>query len=306
MEIFQYQAANNPIYREYLHHRRVAIHQISNYEQIPFLPISFFKSHLIKTGAWPEEAIFTSSGTAGSVVSRHAVRSLQFYLGHTVRIFEDNFGPLGQYHVLALLPSYLEREGSSLIAMAKHFIDRSQSSFSGFYLNNLAELAAQVDQMRTGHRKVLLLGVTFALLDFAEQYPMNLSHCAVMETGGMKGRRQELTRQEVHAILKPRLRLPTVFSEYGMTELLSQAYSKGEGRYQCPPWMKVLLRDPEDPFDYSDTRQQGAINIIDLANFDSCAFIETQDLGKKHEQGYFEVLGRMDNSDIRGCNLLVG
>lgn len=190
--------------------------------------------------------------------------------------------------------------------MARHFIDESRSPFSGFYLHNLAELHRQLGKLRGSNRKVLLLGVTFALLDFAEQYPMDLSHGMVMETGGMKGRRQELTRQEVHEILKSRLQLSNVHSEYGMTELLSQAYSTGEGRFQCPPWMKVLLRDPEDPFDHPEMRQQGALNIIDLANFDSCAFIETQDLGKKHEQGYFEVLGRMDNSDIRGCNLLVG
>ncbi|MFZ5970633.1 MAG: acyl transferase [Bacteroidota bacterium] len=279
--------------------------RIASFDQIPFLPISFFKSRLVKTGSWPEEVVFTSSGTTGSVVSRHAVRQRHFYLHHSLRIFEHFFGRIDQYHVLALLPSYLEREGSSLIAMARHFIDQSQSPFSGFYLHNLAELHTQLGKLRGSNRKVLLLGVTFALLDFAEQYSMDLSHCMVMETGGMKGRRQELTRQEVHEILQSRLQISNVYSEYGMTELLSQAYSTGEGRFQCPPWMKVLLRDPEDPFDHAEMRQQGAINIIDLANFDSCAFIETQDLGKKDEQGYFEVLGRMDNSDIRGCNLLV-
>jgi phenylacetate-coenzyme A ligase PaaK-like adenylate-forming protein len=306
IRLFQFQALHNPVYREYLGYLGITPNTIEHYRDIPFLPISFFKSHKVQTGSWKDEGVFFSSGTTGAVPSRHLVMDKVFYLRNTVEIFARHFGPLSDFHVLALLPSYLEREGSSLIAMAENFIRLSGSPQSGFYLNNQNELISKLKTLHGGPRKVLLLGVTFALLDLAENFEIDLGHCMVMETGGMKGRRPEKTRQEVHEYLMGRLNLDKVYSEYGMTELFSQAYSAGNGLFQAPAWMKVILRDPEDPFEYSEATKQGAINIIDLANFHSCAFIETQDLGQLGKNGYFEVLGRMDNADIRGCNLLVG
>lgn len=306
LRLFRFQATSNPVYKEYLGYLRVNPDAIRQYTEIPFLPIAFFKSREVQTGEWSAETLFTSSGTTGSIPSRHLVRDRGFYLQNTVRIFTDFFGELRNFHVIALLPSYLERQGSSLIAMADHFIKLSESPHSGFYLNNQRELVEKVLSLRHDGRKVLLLGVTFALLDLAEQFELDLSHCLVMETGGMKGRRVEKTRRDIHDYLAGRLNLDRVYSEYGMTELLSQAYSLGSGLFKGPPWFKVILRDPEDPFEVSDQRLQGAMNVIDLANFHSCAFIETQDLGRRDQNGYFEVLGRMDNADIRGCNLLVG
>ena len=306
LRLFRHQAANNEVYAAYIHHLGVKVEEVGGVSEIPFLPISFFKNHLVQTGQWTPETIYTSSGTTGAVTSRHAVWSEAFYVRHAEEIFRHFFGAIEQYHVLALLPSYLERAGSSLVVMAQHFVKQSGSSDSGFYLYNVDELMSRLIRLRANSKKVLLLGVTFALLDLAERFEEDLSHCVVMETGGMKGRRPEITRQELHDILQKRLHLASVTSEYGMTELMSQAYSKGSGVFEAPWSMKVLLRDPEDPLDVSETREQGAINIIDLANFHSCAFIETQDLGKMHPGGYFEVLGRMDNSDIRGCNLMVG
>lgn len=271
---------------------------------IPFLPITFFKTHEVTSGRWAPEVIFTSSGTVDKDVSRHFIPSLPFYLQHSQKIFESFFGPLEQFHVLSLLPSYLERTGSSLVAMAKHFILESKSPFSGFYLNDLDRLAASLERLK-GERKVLLLGVSFALLELAENYDIDLGHCLVMETGGMKGRRKEIIRLELHEILRKNLNIERVCSEYGMTELLSQAYSFGEGMFRCPPSMKVLVKEVNDPFS-EVILTSGRINVIDLANTHSCAFIETQDLGRLCQDGHFEVLGRMDNSDIRGCNLILG
>jgi hypothetical protein len=304
LKLFRHQAVENQVYRTYLAYLGVEIEEVGAIRDIPFLPISFFKTQSVVSGNWSPEVIFTSSGTAGQQVSRHSVPSLSFYRKHSQGIFESFFGPLEEYHVLALLPSYLERTGSSLVAMANHFILESKSSFSGFYLNDLDRLAAHLVELK-GDRKVLLLGVTFALLDLAEKYDIDLGHCMVMETGGMKGRRKEIVREELHEILCGNLNIKKVYSEYGMTELLSQAYSTGGGLFSCPPCMRVLLKEINDPFGGA-IHTSGVINVIDLANAHSCAFIETQDLGRLGQDGHFEVLGRIDNSDIRGCNLMAG
>ncbi|HNP78206.1 MAG: acyl transferase [Cyclobacteriaceae bacterium] len=304
LDLFRAQALECPIYRQYLTYLGVAPLQITTVQDIPFLPISLFKHHLVMTGQWMPEVIYTSSGTTGAEVSRHAVSSVAGYLHHARRTFELFYGPLNEFHVLCLLPSYLERTGSSLVAMANDFIVASGSPHSGFYLKDLDALASKLESLRDG-RKVLLLGVTFALLDLAEQFELDLRHCVVMETGGMKGRRPEITREELHGILTRSFNVPAIHSEYGMTELLSQAYSAGAGLFKCSPTMRVLLREIDDPFS-PEYRGTGVIRVIDLANHHSCAFIESQDLGRVHENGDFEVLGRMDNSDLRGCNLLVG
>lgn len=302
LKLFHFQIKSNRTYDAFTAY--LGRRSPSSLRDIPFLPIGFFKSHDVKTGDWTPEVVFSSSGTGG-VTSHHAVRSRTSYLQRTESIFEYFFGPLTDYIIAALLPSYLEREGSSLVAMADYFIRRSGSAESGFFLNNQAELVERLQAWKQSGRKVLLLGVSFALLDLAEDHPADLSHCMIMETGGMKGRRQEITRQELHGVLRSRLGVKQVLSEYGMTELLSQAYSMGEGRFLTPPGMRVMIRDINDPFDLGQREKAGGINVIDLANVDSCAFIETQDLGKINQDGSFEVLGRIDNSDVRGCNLLV-
>ncbi len=306
LRMFHFQAVNNPIYTRYLEHLKCDIAKVSDLQQIPFLPISFFKSQIIKSGEWQTCAEFSSSGTTGSISSKHPVYDLDFYRLHSENIFEHFFGDPESFHFLALLPSYLEREGSSLIEMMNHFIIRSKSDHSGFYLNNYIELVNKLIKLKIDSRKVILWGVSFALLDLAEAFELDLSHCIIIETGGMKGRRREWIREELHQYLTRRFNVKVIHSEYGMTELMSQAYSMGSGRYLCPPSMKVIIRNMNDPFEILSTGKTGGINIIDLANFHSCAFIETQDLGSVNEQGFFEVLGRMDNSDIRGCNLLVG
>lgn len=304
LQLFHFQAQNNQVYHQYLHYLNCKTDQIQSLTEIPFLPISFFKSHLIKTDFWQPEITFTSSGTTGMVTSKHEVLDLTFYLNLSEHIFTHFYGPPSDYHFLALLPSYLEREGSSLIAMMDHLIKQSKSEHSGFYLHNLDELANKLRALRRDKRKVILWGVSFALLDLAEAYPLDLSDCIVIETGGMKGRRKEWIREELHKYLGNRFNLSAIHSEYGMTELMSQAYSRGNGYYHCPPWMKVTVRDINDPFSNVNGKT-GAIKVIDLANFHSCAFIETQDLGQIDQNGSFEVLGRLDNSDVRGCNLLV-
>jgi phenylacetate-coenzyme A ligase PaaK-like adenylate-forming protein len=304
IRLFRFQAENSPIYKSYLHNLHVNPAEVNQLTQIPFLPISFFKTQKIQTGLWTPETEFTSSGTTGAQTSRHFVADLSFYLEHVERTFERFYGSLQQYHILALLPAYLERTGSSLIAMIDHFIKRSDSEHSGFYLYNHEELVKKIEVLKSGSRKILMWGVSFALLDLAEQFEIDLSKAIVMETGGMKGRRQELTRKELHGFLNQRFNTLAIHSEYGMTELMSQAYSSGGGYYQMPPWMKVVIREINDPFNYLKHRT-GGINVVDLANFHSCAFIETQDLGKTLETGELEILGRIDNSDVRGCNLLV-
>lgn len=307
LELFQFQSQSNPIYRKYIEARRLDTMSVKTLDQIPFLPIRFFKDHKVISGNeknYPD--FFSSSGTTGTITSRHYIWSEQWYLAHAQRIFEHDFGALKDFHILALLPAYLERKGSSLVSMAEHFIRKSKSEHSGFYLYNHDELIRRMEMLANDGRKILLLGVTFALLDLAESgkdftSPRDL---IVMETGGMKGRRTEMIREEVHDILKPFFGVDVIYSEYGMTELMSQAYSKGGGKYTLPASMRVILRDVNDPLSIAK-RSQGGINVIDLANFHSCAFIETQDLGKYDENGMLEVLGRFDNSETRGCNLLV-
>jgi len=300
LRLFEFQAKSNPVYAEYIRYLGITPSKVTSLNNIPYLPVSFFKTHDIRTDNWKEQAVFTSSGTTGTVSSRHLVYNLGFYLSNTIRCFEFFYGDPSNYTTLALLPSYAERQGSSLIAMIEHFIDRGSG---GFYHNDRAGLLERLHE--SSHKKVILWGVTFALLDLAEERELDLSNCIVFETGGMKGRRKEITRAELHEFLGRRFHT-SIHSEYGMTELMSQAYSKGDGIFKCPPWMKVVLRDPEDPRDLAGGRERGGINIIDLANIHTCAFIETQDLGKMWLPGVtFEVLGRMDNSDIRGCNLLV-
>ncbi|MEX2564965.1 MAG: acyl transferase [Cyclobacteriaceae bacterium] len=307
LKLFHYQAENNLIYRKYLEYLGVKSSEISSIQSIPFLPVSFFKNHKVITGALSGfDTCYTSSGTTGQVSSRHYLRSKAFYLEHAANLFEMQYGNLKNYHILALLPSYLERKGSSLVDMVAHFMERSQSDAAGFYLFNHKDLMDNILHLQSGKRKVLLIGVTFALLDLAEgtQEEPFIPNLMIMETGGMKGRRREMIREEVHGILKNKFGVDHVHSEYGMTELISQAYSRGEGIYTVPPTMGVYIRDVHDPFDI-DSKNKGAVNIIDLANFNSCAFIETQDLGEKHEDGTFSILGRIDNSELRGCNLMV-
>jgi len=305
IEVFQYQAKNNKVYKEYLHHLNCNINSVNQICQIPFLPIEFFKSHKITSTSVTAKAIFTSSGTTGSLTSRHFVPDLGIYEASFTKGFEQYYHSVKDYCILALLPSYLEREGSSLIYMMEHMIKDSNHPKSGFYLHNHEELIATISELKKSNQKILLLGVSFALLDLAEKYKLDFSDVIIMETGGMKGRRKEITREELHAFLCDRLNVTEVHSEYGMTELLSQAYSKGNSLFHTPSWMKIIIRDTYDPFSYEKIGRSGGVNVIDLANVHSCAFIETQDLGRMHTDGSFEILGRFDHSDIRGCNLLI-
>lgn len=305
LSLFWMQAKENPVYQKYLTYLGVRPQSVNRIELIPFLPISFFTEQDVVTGQWKEETIFLSSATSGLGQSRHKVKSLEAYLSNATRIFSQFYGPLTNYHFFALLPSYLEREGSSLIEMVRHFIKLSQSEFSAFYLQNRGQLVKQIELAKATQKKVILLGVTFALLDLAEEVELDLSNCIVMETGGMKGRREEITREELHGFLGSRFNVPVVHSEYGMTELFSQAYSLGKGYFKAPPGMKLIIREINDPFKALNVGKTGGINVIDLSNIYTCAFVETQDLGRIRQDGSFEVLGRIDNSDIRGCNLLV-
>ncbi|MFN0032028.1 MAG: acyl transferase [Flavobacteriales bacterium] len=304
LQVFHHQAIHCPIYAQYIKAISKAAISVNNLEEIPFLPIEFFKSHRIVTGIYEAETAFTSSGTTGSNHAVHHMKSLAAYEQVFTRIFETNYGSLADYCVAALLPSYLERTGSSLVFMANHFISKTTENGSGFFLYNHAELAALLTRCEKRGQKALLLGVTFALLDFAENQPMPLKNTLVMETGGMKGRREELTRQQVHEILGEAFNLKQVHSEYGMTELMSQAYSQGEGVFQCPSWMRLLVRETTDPLSISSSGK-GCLNVIDLANLHSCSFIATQDLGHVLPDGRFEVLGRMDHTEARGCNLML-
>lgn len=294
------------MYKAFVDNLSINPQNVSRLEDIPFLPIAFFKTHAMQTGGWTPETVFTSSGTTGATVSRHPVRDLGFYLRHSERCFEHFFGPLTDYHFLALLPSYLERQGSSLIAMMDHFIKASGSPHSGFYLYTIDTLLADLEKLKHDSRKVILWGVSFALLDLVEQHHPDLGHCLVFETGGMKGRRREITRAELHTTITQGLNVRSIYSEYGMTELLSQAYTKGGSQFTAPPWMKVIGREITDPLTKGIVGETAALNVIDLANWNTISFLETEDLGRVYPDGTFEVLGRMDNSDVRGCNLLVG
>ena len=310
LEIFRVQYDNNPVYRNYTDALKLNPDLIKSVEQIPFLPVRFFKSHEIKTTSFNPEAIFESSGTTGRVNSRHLIKDLRLYKKSFITGFESFYGPVKDYCIIGLLPSYFERKNSSLIYMVEKLIQLSQHARSGFYLNENEKLISVLNELERQQQKALLVGVTFALLDLAEKFSMDLKHTIIMETGGMKGRRGEMIRPQVHAILQNAFNVSAIHSEYGMTELLSQSYSKEKGIFHCPPWMKVLVRDDEDPLEihmpYSGSMAyvSGAINIIDLANIYSCSFIATDDVGKIYSDGGFEVLGRMDNSDLRGCSLL--
>ncbi|MET3129475.1 hypothetical protein ABID42_004599 [Arcicella rosea] len=312
LDIFRFQAQNNITYAKYLKNLQVDVSTLQSIQDIPFLPIEFFKTQSILTGDIEPKVIFESSGTTGQNTSRHLVADPAFYLQIAEQIFEKFYGKLSDFTILALLPSYLERNNSSLVYMVQHFIQQSKSTNSGFYLNNYQELGATMKRISTENpdKKILLIGVTFGLLDFAEagldlSFLQDFNNLIVMETGGMKGRRKELLREEVHEILTKAFAVDKIHSEYGMTELLSQGYSFGEGIFDLPASMKILLRDVNDPFNVKN-QSRGGINVIDLANIDSCSFIETKDLGSfVTENQQFRVLGRFDNSDIRGCNLMI-
>jgi phenylacetate-coenzyme A ligase PaaK-like adenylate-forming protein len=305
LEIFNFQYSNNMVYRRFCDLLKIFPKQVTEVSKIPFLPIQFFKSHEILSSKNSIEKTFSSSGTTGIKTSKHFVTDLSLYEDSFTKAFRHFYGDIKNYVVLALLPSYLEREGSSLIYMANYLIEKSGHPQSGFYLNNLTDLKNTLISLDKAGKKILLIGVSFALLDLVETHQFKLKNTVVMETGGMKGRRKEMIREELHQILKKGFGVDQIHSEYGMTELLSQAYSKGNGVFVCPPWMEILIRDPEDALEHLAPGKIGGINVIDLANLNSCAFIATQDLGKRHNDGSIEILGRFDSSDIRGCNLLI-
>lgn len=305
LNVFQYQAINNSIYAKFLSFLKIDPFCIVDIEQIPFLPIQFFKTFSVLSSKEKVQQTFLSSGTSGLEQSKHHVTDLNIYENSFEKGFEYFYGNIENYTILALLPSYLERKGSSLIYMVDHLIKKGESKDSGFYLHNLEELTHKLTQLEANNKKVLLIGVSYALLDLLELQNFNFENTIVMETGGMKGQRKELIKEELHQLLCKGFGVDKIHSEYGMTELLSQAYSKGNGIFTCPPWMKILTRDTEDPLSLLSHNRVGGINVIDLANINSCSFIATQDLGKTHSNNTFEVLGRFDNSDIRGCNLML-
>lgn len=305
LKVFKFQFENNPVYRSFCDLLYKHPSDITKSESIPFLPIQFFKSHSIISGTQPFETVFTSSGTTGSVISKHHITDIKLYEESFKKGIQHFYGNIEDYVVLALLPSYLERDGSSLIYMVEALIKDSKHPESGFYLNNLSDLKNTLIRLDERGQKVLLIGVSFAFLDLVEMHTFQLKNTIVMETGGMKGRRKELVRDELHSILKEGFGVEKIHSEFGMTELLSQAYSKGDGLFECPPWMKIMTRDTEDALTILPSNKTGGINVIDLANINSCSFIATQDLGKVHQHGTFEIIGRFDASDIRGCNLML-
>ena len=304
LEVFHYQAGQCPIYSEFISGLGIDPLSVQKVSDIPFLPIQFFKSHSVISGNKKPEITFSSSATSG-VQSQHQVTDLSIYEHSFREGFKKHYGGVKQYAILALLPSYLEREGSSLIYMVDDLIRKSENSKSGYFLHNHADLYQALQELKEKNTATILIGVTYALLDFAEQYKIDFPNLIVMETGGMKGKRKELIREELHAVLQKGFGVSSIHSEYGMTELLSQAYSKGTGIFKCPPWMQINIRDINDPFTLLDPGKTGGLNVIDLANINSCSFIATQDLGKLYPDGSFEVLGRFDNSDMRGCNLMV-
>lgn len=305
IQIFKFQFENNRVYRSFCDLLYIHPSDVKSLKDIPFLPIQFFKSHSVLSSKESVQTTFTSSGTTGSNTSKHLVTNLEIYEESFKKGFEHFYGAIEDYVVLALLPSYLERSGSSLIYMVDAFIKQSNHIESGFYLNNLSELKDRLTTVDSQGKKVLLIGVSFALLDLVEAHQFQLKNTIIMETGGMKGRRKELVRDELHAILKQGFGVDAIHSEYGMTELLSQAYSQGNGIFNCPNWMRIVTRDTEDALTLQPTGKAGGINVIDLANINSCSFIATQDLGRVYQNNSFEIIGRFDTSDIRGCNLMV-
>ena len=305
LKVFRFQYENNLVYQEFCDFLKVDKQSVKSLEQIPFLPIQFFKSHDVVANTDDIQETFTSSGTTGMITSKHLVTDVSLYEQSYRNAFSEFYGNIEDYAVLALLPSYLERSGSSLIYMVKDLIELSNNENSGFYLHNYDELIAKLVELDNAGQNVILIGVTYALLDLVEKQNFQLKNTIIMETGGMKGKRKEMIREELHEILCTSFRVQNIHSEYGMTELLSQAYSLGNGIFECPTWMQILIRDTDDAMTYVNNGKTGGINVIDLANINSCSFIATQDLGKKYPNNSFEVLGRFDNSDIRGCNLMV-
>ncbi|GAA4944918.1 acyltransferase [Algibacter agarivorans] len=305
LQVFKFQFENNRVYRSFCDLLYKHPSDVKTLKDIPFLPIQFFKTKAVLSSKEPIKTTFTSSGTTGSSTSKHHVTDLEIYTQSFTKGFQQFYGNIEDYVILGLLPSYLEREGSSLIYMVDAMIKISKHDESGFYLNTISALKDTLIKLDSEEKKVLLIGVSFALLNLVETYKFNLNNTIIMETGGMKGRRKEMIRAELHKTLKDGFGVDNIHSEYGMTELLSQAYSKGQGVFNCPPWMKILTRDTEDALSIQNYGKAGGINVIDLANINSCAFIATQDLGRVNADGSFEVIGRFDNSDIRGCNLMV-
>ena len=305
LKTFRFQYENNLVYRQFCNFLKTDVQRVKSLEQIPFLPIQFFKSHKVVSNINPIQETFTSSGTTGMTTSKHFVTDVSLYEESYRNGFSQFYGNIEDYVVLALLPSYLEREGSSLIYMVEDLIQMTNNPESGFYLHNHDELIEKLIRLDSSGQNVILIGVTYALLDLIEKHPFQLQNTIIMETGGMKGRRKEMIREELHEQLCQGFGVTAIHSEYGMTELLSQAYSLGNGVFECPSWMQILVRDTEDALTYVGAGKTGGINVIDLANINSCSFIATQDLGKKNPNNSFEVLGRFDNSDIRGCNLMV-
>ncbi len=310
LEIFRFQYAENPVYNAWCKALYTTPGNVRSVAKIPFLPISFFKTHTVQSGVVEKPVLFESSGTTRAVTGRHLVNDISLYEKSFTVAFENFYGPVNDYCIIGLLPAYLERANSSLVYMVDKLVQQSNHPESGFYLNEYEKLYNTLLYLEGKKQKTLLIGVTFALLDFADAYNFPLRYTIMMETGGMKGRRKEMIRDEVHEHLKKSFSLPSIHSEYGMTELLSQAYSKGDGLFNCPPWMKVLAREEDDPLHLQsepggNAVKRGALNVIDLANVHSCSFVATDDIGKVFPDGSFEVQGRMDNSDIRGCNLLI-
>ena len=305
LKVFRFQYENNLVYKEFCDFLKTDVQRVKTIQQIPFLPIQFFKSHDVVSNTNPVQTIFSSSGTTGMITSKHLVTDVTLYEESYRKGFSEFYGNIENYVILALLPSYLEREGSSLIYMVEDLIKLSNHPESGFYLHNHEDLIKKLIELDESGQNVILIGVTYALLDLIEKQQFALQNTIIMETGGMKGKRKEMIREELHEQLCNGFGVSAIHSEYGMTELLSQAYSLGEGLFECPSWMQILIRDPEDALTYIPQGKTGGINVIDLANINSCSFIATQDLGKKYPNNSFEVLGRFDNSDIRGCNLMV-
>ncbi|MBX6380750.1 MAG: acyl transferase [Thermoflavifilum aggregans] len=305
IELFHYQYHAVSVYRTFVDHLHINPQEVKQLTDIPFLPVASFKYHAVTDETDPLPACyFESSTTTGLTPSRHYVRDPELYRKSLVKGFQQFYGPLDQYAILGLLPHYLERPHSSLIFMVREWMDLSQHPENGFYLNDTQALSHKLRELEARQQPTILLGVTYALLDFAAQYPMPLRHTIVMETGGMKGRRREMIREEVHEMLQKAFQVDCIHAEYGMAELLSQAYARCKGQFACPPWMRVLVRDSYDPMDVR-LEGQGVLNIIDLANVHSCAFLATEDVGRVYADGSFEVLGRLDASEWRGCNLLV-
>lgn len=305
MELFSYQSQKNPVYNAFISHLGINPGKVRSLQDIPSLPVSLFKTQKVLTSGETVKLVFRSSRTTSAVPSCHYLTDISLYRNSLLKCFEHFYGDISQYSIFALLPSYAERDDSSLAWMASELISKSAHPESGFYLNNTENLVKNLEKRKPGDRRAIFLGVSFALLDLAEKHNLKLENTIIIETGGMKGRRKEIVREELHSLLKKGFGVKNIHSEYGMTEMLSQAYSRSGGKFKCPPWMKVMIRDPYDPFKYLPAGKGGGVNVIDLANIDSCAFLETSDLGRILPDGKFEINGRLDNSDIRGCNLLV-